>query len=78
MTAHEAMTSLMTLDGPPITDSSAIGCPKCRRVSSLATWTESEVDCDACGWHYGVKCPSCLVVFDPILVDRDIVFRVWQ
>lgn len=75
MTVVEAADSCMRFNGP-VFDSSLVTCPWCHGVASLTDWTETDgVDCDSCGWHYGVKCPGCSGALDPVM-DESLVWNV--
>jgi len=44
----------------------SVQCPECKEWRLASEWSDCEVDCEDCGSHAAVRCPSCQYAFDHV------------
>jgi len=55
----------------PLTEGCLIQCPECKGWNTIDDWQEVEVDCELCGTHDAISCPSCFEAFDHVYCDDE-------
>ncbi len=54
------------MNGKEVLELDFIICPECNAKTEAQDWLESEVECEDCGSHGALRCPSCGEDFDHV------------
>jgi ribosomal protein S27E len=59
----------------PVEESDLIYCEDCEQHVPVVKWEETEIGCELCGEHSGIRCTECFnaldFIFDRVEVRRE-------